>query len=131
MLETYHFNARRLECRYAAAIPFRARRTCPDHQNAIAAKLPLVGRSMKIPSRRHQLATSLRIILAVSLSKEDGNRRIAWYGCLAGGRFDYAGETIGDELAAAAGLKLQMDFGGGGSIDVDSEGLAATTADCC
>lgn len=66
---------------------------------------------------------------------KDGSRRIArnfgfngW-----GGRFDYAGDkTIGDELAAAAGFEItKCDWIlEGGSIDVDGEGLAATTADC-
>ena len=66
---------------------------------------------------------------------KDGDRRLArrfgfngW-----GDRFDYPGDkTIGKELAIAAGLKLtEADWIlEGGSIDVDGEGLAATTADC-
>ena len=66
---------------------------------------------------------------------QDGNLRIArdfgfngW-----GGRFDYPGDlTIGHELAAEAGFEVtQLDWIlEGGSIDVDGEGLAATTIDC-
>ena len=66
---------------------------------------------------------------------QDGQRRIArnfgfngW-----GGRFDYPGDqTIGHELAAEAGFEItKADWIlEGGSIDVDGEGLAATTIDC-
>jgi agmatine deiminase len=66
---------------------------------------------------------------------QDGNLRIArdfgfngW-----GGRFDYPGDlTIGHELAAEAGFEVKkLDWIlEGGSIDVDGEGLAATTVDC-
>jgi agmatine deiminase len=66
---------------------------------------------------------------------QDGNLRIArdfgfngW-----GGRFDYPGDiTIGHELAAEAGFEVKKSdwILEGGSIDVDGEGLAATTADC-
>jgi len=66
---------------------------------------------------------------------KDGNRRIArnfgfngW-----GNRFDYPGDTtIGAELALATGLEItQCDWVlEGGSIDVDGDGLAATTTDC-
>lgn len=66
---------------------------------------------------------------------QDGNLRIArdfgfngW-----GGRFDYPGElTIGHELAAEAGFEVtKADWIlEGGSIDVDGNGLAATTVDC-
>ena len=66
---------------------------------------------------------------------QDGNVRIArnfgfngW-----GGRFDYPGDlTIGDELAAEAGFEVtKADWIlEGGSIDVDGDGLAATTVDC-
>lgn len=65
----------------------------------------------------------------------DGTRRIArsfgfngW-----GGRFDYPGDqSIGMELALAAGLETAICdwILEGGSIDVDGEGLAATTTDC-
>lgn len=65
----------------------------------------------------------------------DGTRRVArsfgfngW-----GGRFDYPGDqSIGMELALTAGLETsQCDWIlEGGSIDVDGEGLAATTTDC-
>jgi agmatine deiminase len=65
----------------------------------------------------------------------DGARRIArnfgfngW-----GDRFDYPGDkTIGAELALAAGLEVtHCDWIlEGGSIDVDGEGLAASTMDC-
>lgn len=66
---------------------------------------------------------------------QDGNLRIArdfgfngW-----GGRFDYPGDlTIGNELAAEAGFEVTK-LGWileGGSIDVDGDGLAATTVDC-
>jgi agmatine deiminase len=50
-----------------------------------------------------------------------------------GQRFDYPGDqTIGEELATATGLQVDMcDWVlEGGSIDVDGEGLAVTTADC-
>jgi agmatine deiminase len=50
-----------------------------------------------------------------------------------GGRFDYPGDqTIGEELARAAGFAVdRCDWVlEGGSIDVDGEGLAVTTADC-
>lgn len=66
---------------------------------------------------------------------QDGNLRIArdfgfngW-----GGRFDYPGDlTIGHELAAEAGFEVtKADWIlEGGSIDVDGNGLAATTVDC-
>jgi agmatine deiminase len=66
---------------------------------------------------------------------KDGDRRIArnfgfngW-----GNRFDYPGDqTIGHELAADFGFEIaQADWiFEGGSIDVDGEGLAATTVDC-
>jgi agmatine deiminase len=66
---------------------------------------------------------------------QDGNLRIArdfgfngW-----GGRFDYPGDkSIGNDLAVAAGLDVtKLDWIlEGGSIDVDGEGLAATTVDC-
>jgi len=66
---------------------------------------------------------------------KDGDRRIArdfgfngW-----GNRFDYPGDqTIGYELAADFGFEIaQADWiFEGGSIDVDGEGLAATTVDC-
>jgi agmatine deiminase len=66
---------------------------------------------------------------------KDGDRRIArnfgfngW-----GNRFDYPGDTsIGHELAADFGFEIaQADWiFEGGSIDVDGEGLAATTIDC-
>ena len=66
---------------------------------------------------------------------QDSNLRIArdfgfngW-----GGRFDYPGDlTIGHELAAEAGFEVKkLDWIlEGGSIDVDGEGLAATTIDC-
>ncbi len=65
----------------------------------------------------------------------DGSQRIArnfgfngW-----GGKYDYAGDqTIGEELARAASLSVtDCDWIlEGGSIDVDGEGLAVTTADC-
>jgi agmatine deiminase len=50
-----------------------------------------------------------------------------------GGRFDYPGDlTIGHELAAEAGFEVKKSdwILEGGSIDVDGEGLAATTVDC-
>lgn len=50
-----------------------------------------------------------------------------------GNRFDYAGDqTIGRELAEAGGFPVDdCDWVlEGGSIDVDGEGLAVTTADC-
>lgn len=66
---------------------------------------------------------------------QDGERRIArnfgfngW-----GERFDYPGDkSIGEELATAAGFETTMCdwILEGGSIDVDGEGLAATTTDC-
>lgn len=66
---------------------------------------------------------------------KDGTRRVArnfgfngW-----GDRFDYPGDkTIGAELALAASLETtRCDWVlEGGSIDVDGEGLAATTTDC-
>lgn len=66
---------------------------------------------------------------------QDGNLRIArdfgfngW-----GERFDYSGDkTIGNDLAVAAGLDVtKADWIlEGGSIDVDGDGLAATTVDC-
>ena len=66
---------------------------------------------------------------------KDGDRRIArnfgfngW-----GNRFDYPGDkSIGHELAADFGFEIaQADWiFEGGSIDVDGEGLAATTVDC-
>ena len=66
---------------------------------------------------------------------QDSNLRIArdfgfngW-----GGRFDYPGDlTIGHELAAEAGFEVKkLDWIlEGGSIDVDGDGLAATTVDC-
>lgn len=66
---------------------------------------------------------------------KEGDRRIArdfgfngW-----GGRFDYPGDlTIGHELATEAGFEIiNSDWIlEGGSIDVDGEGLAATTIDC-
>jgi agmatine deiminase len=66
---------------------------------------------------------------------KDGDRRIArdfgfngW-----GERFDYPGDqSIGHELAAAAGFGItKADWVlEGGSLDVDGEGLAATTTDC-
>ncbi|MCF8472942.1 MAG: agmatine deiminase family protein [Sphingomonadaceae bacterium] len=66
---------------------------------------------------------------------KDSNHRIArnfgfngW-----GGRFDYPGDkSIGQELAVAAGLEVATAdwILEGGSIDVDGEGLAATTVDC-
>ncbi len=66
---------------------------------------------------------------------KDGERRIArdfgfngW-----GGRFDYPGDqTIGHQLATEAGFEItKADWIlEGGSIDVDGEGLAATTVDC-
>jgi len=66
---------------------------------------------------------------------KDGDQRIArnfrfngW-----GNRFDYPGDqTIGHELAADFGLEItKADWVlEGGSIDVDGEGLAATTVDC-
>jgi agmatine deiminase len=66
---------------------------------------------------------------------KDGNQRLArnfrfngW-----GNRFDYPGDqTIGHELAADFGLEItKADWIlEGGSIDVDGEGLAATTVDC-
>jgi agmatine deiminase len=66
---------------------------------------------------------------------KEGDRRIArdfgfngW-----GGRYDYPGDrTIGAELAASAGLEIRKAdwILEGGSIDVDGQGLAATTADC-
>ena len=66
---------------------------------------------------------------------KDGDQRIAhnfgfngW-----GNRFDYPGDqTIGHELAADFGFEIsQADWVlEGGSIDVDGEGLAATTVDC-
>jgi agmatine deiminase len=66
---------------------------------------------------------------------QDGARRIArdfgfngW-----GGRFDYPGDkSIGHELATAAGFEVTTAdwILEGGSIDVDGEGLAATTMDC-
>ena len=66
---------------------------------------------------------------------KDGDKRIArnfgfngW-----GNRFDYPGDTsIGRELAADFGFEIaQADWiFEGGSIDVDGEGLAATTVDC-
>jgi agmatine deiminase len=66
---------------------------------------------------------------------KDRNRRIArnfgfngW-----GNRFDYPGDkSIGYELAADFGFEItQADWiFEGGSIDVDGEGLAATTVDC-
>ncbi len=66
---------------------------------------------------------------------KDGDQRIArnfgfngW-----GNRFDYPGDqTIGHELAADFGFEIvqaELIFEGG-SIDVDGEGLAATTVDC-
>ncbi|OYY67797.1 MAG: agmatine deiminase [Sphingomonadales bacterium 17-56-6] len=65
----------------------------------------------------------------------DGDRRIArdfgfngW-----GGRYDYPGDkTIGEELAASAGFEIHKAgwILEGGSIDVDGQGLAATTTDC-
>ncbi|MFN3451180.1 MAG: agmatine deiminase family protein [Sphingorhabdus sp.] len=66
---------------------------------------------------------------------KDGDQRLArnfgfngW-----GNRFDYPGDqTIGRELAADFGLEI-TDANWvleGGSIDVDGEGLAATTIDC-
>lgn len=66
---------------------------------------------------------------------KNGNRRIArdfgfngW-----GERFDYPGDkSIGHDLAIAAGFDVtKADWIlEGGSIDVDGEGLAATTVDC-
>ena len=66
---------------------------------------------------------------------KDGDQRIArnfgfngW-----GNRFDYPGDqTIGHDLAADFGFEIsQADWVlEGGSIDVDGEGLAATTVDC-
>jgi agmatine deiminase len=66
---------------------------------------------------------------------KDGDQRLArnfrfngW-----GNRFDYPGDqTIGHELAADFGLEItKADWIlEGGSIDVDGEGLAATTVDC-
>lgn len=66
---------------------------------------------------------------------KDGDRRLArqfgfngW-----GDRFDYPGDkTIGAELAVASGFEVtKADWIlEGGSIDVDGEGLAATTTDC-
>ncbi len=66
---------------------------------------------------------------------KDGARRVArnfgfngW-----GNRFNYPGDkTIGAELALAAGFEMTMcDWVlEGGSIDVDGEGVAATTMDC-
>jgi agmatine deiminase len=66
---------------------------------------------------------------------KDGDRRIArkfgfngW-----GDRFDYPGDkSIGQDLAVAAGFDVtKADWIlEGGSIDVDGEGLAATTVDC-
>jgi agmatine deiminase len=66
---------------------------------------------------------------------QNGNLRIArdfgfngW-----GGRFDYPGDkSIGNDLAVAAGLDVtKADWIlEGGSIDVDGNGLAATTVDC-
>jgi agmatine deiminase len=66
---------------------------------------------------------------------QDGNLRIArdfgfngW-----GGRFDYPGDkSVGSDLAVAAGLDVtKADWIlEGGSIDVDGNGLAATTIDC-
>lgn len=66
---------------------------------------------------------------------KDGPQRIArdfgfngW-----GGRFDYPGDkAIGEELAAAADFEITKPdwILEGGSIDVDGEGLAATTIDC-
>lgn len=66
---------------------------------------------------------------------KDGDRRIArdfgfngW-----GDRYDYPGDkTIGHTLAAEAGFEItKADWIlEGGSIDVDGEGLAATTVDC-
>nr|WP_315457913.1 agmatine deiminase family protein [uncultured Sphingorhabdus sp.] len=66
---------------------------------------------------------------------KDSTRRIArnfgfngW-----GDRFDYPGDkTIGADLALAVGLEIKnCDWVlEGGSIDVDGEGLAATTMDC-
>jgi agmatine deiminase len=66
---------------------------------------------------------------------KDGNHRIArdfgfngW-----GDRFDYPGDkSIGHDLAIAAGFDvMKADWIlEGGSIDVDGDGLAATTVDC-
>ncbi len=66
---------------------------------------------------------------------KDGNLRIArdfgfngW-----GDRFDYPGDkSIGQDLAIAAGFDVRKAdwILEGGSIDVDGEGLAATTVDC-
>lgn len=66
---------------------------------------------------------------------KDGDRRLArdfgfngW-----GGRFDYPGDqSIGQELAEAAGFETHKSdwILEGGSIEVDGEGLAATTIDC-
>ncbi|WP_411291457.1 agmatine deiminase family protein [Sphingorhabdus sp.] len=66
---------------------------------------------------------------------KDGDRRLArdfgfngW-----GGRFDYPGDqSIGQELAEAAGFKIHKSdwILEGGSIEVDGEGLGATTIDC-
>ncbi|WP_295446389.1 agmatine deiminase family protein [Sphingorhabdus sp. EL138] len=66
---------------------------------------------------------------------QEGNLRIArdfgfngW-----GGRFDYPGDkSVGSDLAVAAGLDVtKADWIlEGGSIDVDGNGLAATTIDC-
>jgi agmatine deiminase len=50
-----------------------------------------------------------------------------------GGRFNYPGDqTIGAELATAAGYEVRDSdwILEGGSIDVDGEGMAATTTDC-
>ena len=102
--------------------------------NAIAAEIArdLVDDGVQI-EQRHIGDIWLRDTGCIIV--KDGSRRIArnfgfngW-----GGRFDYAGDkTIGDELAAAAGFETTKCAWilEGGSIDVDGEGLAATTADC-
>lgn len=102
--------------------------------NAIAAEIArdLVDEGVQV-EQRHIGDIWLRDTGCIIV--KDGSRRIArnfgfngW-----GGRFDYAGDkTIGDELAAAAGFETtKCDWIlEGGSIDVDGEGLAATTADC-
>lgn len=102
--------------------------------NAIAAEIArdLVDEGVQV-EQRHIGDIWLRDTGCIIV--KDGSRRIArnfgfngW-----GGRFDYAGDkTIGDQLAAAAGFETtKCDWIlEGGSIDVDGEGLAATTADC-